>query len=106
MATTKTLIAEDVAGVVEAGDHTFVVDDITVGKTLKIDGIKPGDVLVLNRQNYAGDGYEPVTDEVNGQRRVVQLNEMRRTAPIAEVGTYSLDGVVAGPCVIWTEEMA
>lgn len=40
MATSKTLIAENVSGTVAAGEQTFEIADHMVGETLKIDGLQ------------------------------------------------------------------
>lgn len=96
----KTAVAENVYGSIAAGDYVFSVTDPTSFKTLKMDGGE-NSLLALMRQNYAEDGWEPV---FNGGAQVL-LHNTNRTVTIAEVGTYSLQGEVAGTITIWTEEI-
>lgn len=99
---TKAEVAAAVSGPIVRGDQTVEITDPTLYKTIKIDGLQAGDALNLLRQNYAGDGYEPVT--MLG--RHIQLNAGNRTATPVEIGIYSLEGYVTGPVKVWTEEMA
>jgi len=96
---TKALISATLTGTVAAGDVTFDITDPADCKSLKIDGLTSGDSLNVVRRNYAEDGWEQVTDE----GRSVQLNHGRRTAPLNEVGTYSVEGWLAGTRTLWTE---
>ncbi|MGV0961813.1 MAG: hypothetical protein ACOYB1_18465 [Limnohabitans sp.] len=97
----KALIAAAVSQAIVAGTHTFAVTDPGVFKTLKIDGIRSGDLFNLVRQNYAANGWEKVTD---GQGQI-HLTDRRRIATPAEIGTYSIEGYANSPITLWTEEM-
>jgi hypothetical protein len=97
---TKTSIAAGISGAIAAGTHTFAVSDPTSFKTLKMDG-GANSLLKLLRQNYAADGWEPVME--GGVE--VFLSNKRRTATPNEVGTYSVQGNIAGSVTLWTEEV-
>lgn len=99
----KESVAANVSGQVDRGDFTFEVTDPTLFKTFKMDGGGPGTELYLLRQNYAGDDYESVT---MGGRRVV-LDDFNRTVTPAEVGIYTLEGIVGGTVLdFWTEDIS
>lgn len=97
----KTLIVASVSGAIVAGTYTFAVTDPGSFKTLKIDGISSGDIFNLLRQNYAGTGWEKVTDGAGE----IHLTDHRRTATPAEIGTYSIEGTAKAAITLWAEEM-
>lgn len=97
----KTLIEAAAVGDIAAGAFTFTVTDPTLYKTAKIDGLQPGDAVNLLRGNYAGNGWEIVTNE----GKQVQFNHLHQTATPLEVGTYSFEGNVQEAVTIWTEEI-
>jgi hypothetical protein len=97
---TKTTIVANRTTNLAAGDYTFDVTDPTSFKTLKMDGGSES-LLSLVRQNRGGDGWEPVFSD----GRQVHLHRANRTATPSEVGTYSVEGAVAGSITLWTEEI-
>ena len=99
----KISVAANISGQVDRGDFTFQITDPTLFKTFKMDGGGPGTELYLMRQNYDEDDYEPVT--MGG--RMVVLDDFHRTVTPAELGIYTLEGIVVGTVSrFWTEDMS
>lgn len=98
----KTLLLNAVSGVIVAGadDNSFAVTDLAEPKTLRSQGMQDHDVLNVVVKNYAGDGWVPFTDG-NGQ---VQLSRARRSVTPMEIGEFAVEGSVAGPATIYTED--
>lgn len=99
----KASVATNISGQVGRGDFTFEVTDPTLLKTFFMDGGNAGTALQLLRQNYAGDGYEPVT--MGG--RQVQMNDFNRSVTPAAKGVYTLEGNVEGTVSrFWTDDLS
>lgn len=99
---TKTLLLDGVTGAVIPGvaANSFEVTDPTNFLTVKVEGLAEGDYLNLVRENYAADGFEPVT--MNGHP--IQLNRGNTSATPAEKGVYALESpLVAGTVTAYTE---
>jgi len=98
----KAKISDLVAGVIVAGAHTIPITDPADCKTIKVDGLAADGSLNLLRQNFAGNGYEPVFND----GKQVQFNSKNLTATPNEVGTYTVAGTITGPATLWTEDTA
>ncbi len=102
MAGTKTLLLDNVTGVVAAGSagNSFEITDAAAYKCVKVEGLAPWDVLNIRRENYAGDGWELFVADGGP----VQLSPRRTSVCPAEIGVYTLEGEVEGLVTAYTEE--
>lgn len=75
----------------DAGVNTVTVV-MSLPRGLVIEGLSGKDTLSLLRQNYAGDGWEFVT---NGNS-IVQFSSQKTYEPLTIPGVYGLSGTVEG----------
>lgn len=97
---TKVAVFEDKTGAITPTDGTFEVTDMSAPPTLKLQGFHSSDKLTLMQANFAGDGWEEVTD---GQKVIHLTPHNRKTVTPLEIGVYGLQGDVLGSITAYTE---